>query len=275
MEGFGNTPASDWDLSGVFDFEGLQVRYSVIGEGDPLVLLHGTPFSSIVWRRTAPYLATHRQVFYFDLLGYGRSEKRDGQDVSLGVQNQVFAALLDYWGLERPDIVAHDFGGTTALHTHLLNERDYRSLTLIDPVAIGPSGSAFVQAAKDNQEVFTGLPAYIHEAILRAYIGGAVFHPLHEGEMHLYMKPWLGEKGQAAFYRQIAQMSDRFTDEVENRYGDIRCRSRFCGASTTNGSPSPAARSSQGAYPTPAFESFQRPNTSCRRMRRRQSWRRS
>lgn len=207
----------------IFNFRNQQVRFGVIGKGSPVVLLHGTPFSSVVWRRIAPWLAEHYRVFYFDLLGYGCSEKQEGQDVSLGVQNEVFAALLDHWDLEQPDVVAHDFGGTTALRTHLLNKRDYHSLTLIDPVAIGPSGSPFVQAAKDHPEVFTGLPAYIHEAILRAYIGGAVFHPLPEKEMQYYLKPWMGKEGQAAFYRQIAQMSDRYTDEIENRYAEVRC----------------------------------------------------
>lgn len=214
---------TSWHLPESFDFGGQEIRWGAMGEGAPLVLVHGTPFSSIVWRRIAPWLAAHRQVFYFDLLGYGQSEKRAGQDVSLGVQNQVLAGLLDHWKLDAPDVVAHDFGGTTALRTHLLNRRDYRSLTLIDPVALRPWGSSFVQTARDYEKVFAGLPAYIHEAILRAYLGGAVFHALREEEMALHMKPWLGAEGQAAFYRQIAQMSDRFTDEIEGRFGEMRC----------------------------------------------------
>lgn len=218
-----NKTETEWRLSESFAFRDQKVRWGVMGEGDPLVLLHGTPFSSIVWRRIAPWFAPHRQIFYFDLLGYGQSEKRSGQDVSLAVQNKLFAGLLDHWKITKPDVVAHDFGGTTALRTHILNRRDYRSLTLIDPVAIGPSGSALVQAAKDHEKVFTGLPDYIHRAILGAYLGGAVFNTLREEEMALYMKPWLGQEGQAAFYRQIAQMSDRFTDEIENRFGEMRC----------------------------------------------------
>jgi pimeloyl-ACP methyl ester carboxylesterase len=217
------TREPEWRLPKSFDFQGQQIRYGTLGEGPPLVLLHGTPFSSVVWRRIARWFCQHRQVFYFDLLGYGQSQKRAAQDVSLGIQNQVFAALLDHWQLQRPDVVAHDFGGTTALRAHLLNGCDYRSLVLIDPVAIGPSGSPLVQAAKDHEQVFAGLPAYIHEAILRAYINGAVSHALREDEMRLYLEPWLGEEGQAAFYRQIAQMSDRYTDEIEQRYGEIRC----------------------------------------------------
>src|SRR6476660_8215360 len=57
--------------------------------GQAVVLIHGTPFSSQVWRRIAPVAARFRRVFYFDLLGYGMSEQRADQDVSLGVQNRV------------------------------------------------------------------------------------------------------------------------------------------------------------------------------------------
>src|SRR5262245_18223220 len=214
---------TDWRLSESFDLDGQEIRWGVLGQGDPLVLVHGTAFSSFVWRRIARWFAAHAPDFYFDLLGYGQSEKREGQDVSLGIQNKVLAALLDHWKLGRPDVFAHDFGGTTALRAHLLNGRNYRSLTLIDPVAIRPWGSPFVQTARDYEKVFAGLPGYIHEAILRAYLNGAVFNALRETEMALYMKPWLGEVGQPAFYRQIAQMSERFTDEIENRFGEMRC----------------------------------------------------
>ena len=92
---------SDWELPGVATFDGQEVRYGIIGDGPPLVLVHGTPFSSVVWHRVAPHLACLRRVYYWDLLGYGRSEMRAGQDVSLGVQNRVFSALLDHWGSTR------------------------------------------------------------------------------------------------------------------------------------------------------------------------------
>jgi len=212
-----------WTLSHAFSFEGQEVRYEVVGAGKPLVLVHGTPFSSLVWRRIAPHVARHRQVFYYDLLGYGRSEMRSQQDVSLGVQNRVFASLLDHWGIARPDVVAHDFGGATALRAHLLDRCEFRSLTLIDPVAIAPWGSPFVWHVREHEAAFRGLPDYLHRAILCAYIAGAAHRPLAPEDLELYLGPWLGERGQAAFYRQIAQMDQRYTDEVERRYGEIRC----------------------------------------------------
>ena len=218
-----NTGAQSWSLPETFAFEGQQVRFGILGSGKPLVLLHGTPFSSIVWRRVAPHLARRRQVFYFDLLGYGRSEMRAGQDVSLGAQSRLLAALLDHWNLVKPDVVAHDFGGCTALRTSILGGHEYSSLTLIDPVAISPWGSPLVQHVRQHEAAFAGLPPYIHSAILAAYIAGAAFRPLSAEDLHCYTDPWVGESGQAAFYRQIAQMDQRYTDEIEWRYGELRC----------------------------------------------------
>ena len=221
--------SASWSLPETFLFEGQAVRFGSLGRADrpPLVLVHGTPFSSVVWRRIAPYLAGHRQVFYHDLLGYGRSEMRPDQDVSLEVQGRLFAALLRHWGLAKPDVVAHDFGGCTALRAHLLHGSEYGSLTLIDPVALAPWGSPFVRHVRDHEAAFAGLPAYIHAAILPAYIGGAAFHPLPAATLQLYIDPWLGASGQAAFYRQIAQMDQRYTDEIESRYGEMRCPVRI------------------------------------------------
>jgi len=216
---------TSWSLSNTFIFEGRVVRYGVLGNIDklPLVLVHGTPFSSIVWRRIAPHLTEHRQVFYFDLLGYGRSEMGADQDVSLDVQGRLFTALLTHWRLTRPDVVAHDFGGCTALRGHLLHGCEYRSLTLIDPVALAPWGSPFVRHVREHEAAFAGLPPYIHAAILPAYISGAAFRPLTAEALQMYVAPWLGASGQAAFYRQIAQMDQRYTDEIQSRYGEVRC----------------------------------------------------
>jgi pimeloyl-ACP methyl ester carboxylesterase len=218
-------PAEPWSLCETFSFEGQTVRFGRLGSRarPPLVFLHGTPFSSVVWRRIAPHLTARRQVLYYDLLGYGRSEMRAGQDVSLQMQGRLFAALLTYWGLSQPDVVAHDFGGCTALRAHLLHGCDYRSLTLIDPVALAPWGSPFVRHIRDHEAAFSGLPPYIHAAILPAYISGAAFQALSPAALKLYVEPWLGAVGQAAFYRQIAQMDQRYTDEIQPELAALRC----------------------------------------------------
>ncbi|MGM0560436.1 MAG: alpha/beta fold hydrolase [Pseudomonadota bacterium] len=217
-----------WDLPLTFTFDGQEVRYGILGdeEAPPLVLLHGTPFSSYVWRRIAPLLAQRYRVHFHDMPGYGRSTMEAGQDVSLGIQNRVFAALLKHWGLAQegsnlPHVVAHDFGGATALRAHLLDGCAYRSLTLIDPVAIRPWGSPLVQHVNQHETAFAGMPAYMHQAILPPYIRSALHRPVADATLEGYIAPWLGARGQAAFYRQIAQMDMAYTDEVQGRYGEI------------------------------------------------------
>jgi len=202
---------------------GNAVRWGRSGNGPALIAIHGTPFSSQVWRRIVPHLTGHRTVYYFDLVGYGRSEMCEGQDVSLAVQNKVLAALIDEWGLQRPDILAHDFGGATALRGYFLDGLRYASLTIFDAVALAPWGSPFVQHVRDHEAAFAGMPDYMHRALLKAYLQTAAHEPLSDEAMGIYSAPWLGEIGQPAFYRQIAQMDQRYTDEIEGKYQRMDC----------------------------------------------------
>lgn len=210
-------------LPNALNFEGNIVKWGKCGNGPSLVAIHGTPFSSQVWRRIIPQISDYRTVYYFDLVGYGQSEMRAGQDVSLGVQNRVLAALFDEWNLDRPDVLAHDFGGATALRAYYLNGLRYSSLTIFDAVALAPWGSPFVQHVREHEEAFAGMPEYMHLALLRAYLQTAAHHPLSEEALDIYSQPWVGAVGQPAFYRQIAQMNQRFTDEVQGQYGRMDC----------------------------------------------------
>lgn len=113
-----------WSLSKEFSSSSGKIAYDIAGQGPPLVLMHGTPWSSFNWRHLIPALARWWTVYFYDLAGYGQSEKYPGQDVSLARQNRVLAGLLDRWELESPFVVGHDFGGTIVLRTHLLEQRD-------------------------------------------------------------------------------------------------------------------------------------------------------
>jgi hypothetical protein len=92
---------SEWVLGRSYASSHGTVHWDRLGAGEPVVLLHGTPFSSFVWRDVARALAHRHQVFVWDMPGYGASEKADGQDVSLAAQARVFAELLEHWGLQR------------------------------------------------------------------------------------------------------------------------------------------------------------------------------
>jgi pimeloyl-ACP methyl ester carboxylesterase len=213
--------STTWNLTETYQSAGGEVRWDRMGSGRPLVLLHGSPFSSYVWRRIAPDLARRWTVYVWDMLGYGASEMRDGQDVSIGAQARLFAELLDHWQLAEPAVVAHDFGGAVSLRALLLEQRRYRCLALVDAVALAPWGSPFFRLAREHAHVFEQLPAHIHEGVLAAYIGGATHTPLPDDTLSALTRPWLGPDGQRAFYRQIAQADQRYTDEIQPRYGEL------------------------------------------------------
>ena len=211
---------TEWKLSQTYDFNGRTVRYGVRGDGPPVVLVHGTPWSSFNLRHIIKALSEDFTVYYYDLLGYGQSDKTSG-DVSLGIQNQVLSGLLDHWQIRQPVIIGHDFGGATLLRTHLLNKCNFDKIVLIDPVAVSPWGSPFFRHVKEHETAFAGVPDYIHEAIVRAYVKTAAFKPIDDATLDMIVAPWTDEDGKSAFYRQIAQANSAHTDDVQPLYTQI------------------------------------------------------
>lgn len=211
---------TDWNLNETYKFEDRCVKFGISGDGPPVVVVHGTPWSSYNMRHLIKALSSNFTVYFFDLIGYGQSDKTAG-DVSLGIQNQILDQLINHWSLENPAIIGHDFGGATVLRTHLLNRRDFERIVLIDPVAISPWGSPFYQHVKVYEAAFAGVPDYIHEAIVHAYINTAAYKPIDDETMDITVHPWIAEGGKAAFYRQIAQAKEYYTDEVQSLYSQI------------------------------------------------------
>jgi pimeloyl-ACP methyl ester carboxylesterase len=210
-------------LTEAFSWRGRTVRWERMGAAGPAVVFcHGTPWSSELWRPFATALATDWTVYLWDMPGYGRSSKEAEHHVGLDVQGELFADLLAHWGLRSPHVIAHDYGGAVALRAHLLHGAEYASLALVDVVALAPWGSPFFQLVRENAEVFGAVPPAIHEGMVRAYIEGASHRGLNERDVAQLVEPWRGADGQAAFYRQIAQADQKYTDEIEPRYAEIR-----------------------------------------------------
>jgi pimeloyl-ACP methyl ester carboxylesterase len=208
-------------LTESFEWQGRDIACGRAGRGPDVVFCHGTPFSSLVWQPFADALARDFTVHVWDMPGYGRSSKRPEHAVDFGVQGDAFAALLSHWDLERPHVVAHDFGGAVSLRATLVGRAAYASLMLVDVVAIPPSGSPFFRFVKAHPDVLGELPAYIHEAIVRTYVQGASHRGLRAEQLDALVQPWLGSEGQPAFYRQIAGYDERFLEQNEERLDRI------------------------------------------------------
>lgn len=209
------------ELAEQFDWLGRTILWGRAGSGPAVVFCHGTPFSSLLWQPFADALSRDFTVHLWDMPGYGRSSKHPEHAVDFGAQAEAFAALLDHWGLDRPHVIAHDVGGAVSLRAHLVEARRYASLMLVDVVAIPPSGSSFFRFVQSHPDVLAELPAYVHTAIVRAYIQGASHRGLREDDLDALVTPWTGPAGQPAFYRQIAAYDERFLHDNEQRLGQI------------------------------------------------------
>lgn len=212
-----------WKLDETVQTSAGMVAAGRLGEGPALVLAHGWPWSSFSWHRIIPGLAGRFRVHWYDMPGYGRSGKEAGQRTSLDVQGEVFAEMLAHWGLELPLVVAHDLGGATTLRAHLLHGCGFDRYLLMNVVAMRPWGSAFFDHVGRHVDAFLGLPPHIHQAVVEAYIKGALVNDLAAGDFEKLVEPWLSEEGRGSFYRQFAQADDSHTAEIEPRFGDIRC----------------------------------------------------
>ena len=213
----------EWHLTHTADNPAGTVDWGSAGDGPPLVLAHGWPWSSVSWHRIIPALARSHTVYWYDMPGYGRSEKRPDQPTGLDIQGEIFAHMLTHWNLDRPRVVAHDFGGATTLRAHLLHGAEFDRLVLMNVVAMRPWGSAFFDHVGRHVDAFTALPPHIHEAVVRAYIDGALVTALPPEDTEALVAPWLDEAGRSSFYRQFAQADEIFTAEVEPMFGDVRC----------------------------------------------------
>ena len=88
-------------------------------------------------------------------------------------------------------------------------------------MAVSPWGSSFFQHVNEHEAAFAGVPDYIHEAIVRAYVKTAVFKSINCAILERIVLPWTEPGGKAAFYRQIAQANSDYTDEVQPLYPQI------------------------------------------------------
>ncbi|OJJ55225.1 hypothetical protein ASPSYDRAFT_49393 [Aspergillus sydowii CBS 593.65] len=236
------------------------IRWTSLGTttSPPLIFIHGTPWSSVVWHSYAKPLSKHFHVYLFDNPGFGQSplgtpvrEEREEEpitkevalDADLAQQSEVFAALYKFWardwhshsdadqgGTANTDanakteahVVAHDHGGLMALRAHLVHGCEFASLCLMNVVALGPFGQPLFKLIAENEGVFNSLTGPVFEGVVESYIRDAAFTELSKETMEVLKRPWTeSEEGREGFVRQMVQANSRSTEEVEGRYHEV------------------------------------------------------
>jgi haloalkane dehalogenase len=99
---------------------GREMAYVETGSGDPIVLLHGNPTSSYLWRNVIPHLQELGRCIAPDLIGMGGSEKLPASgpgSYTLVEHSRYLDALLEELSVsERVTFVIHDWGSVLGFH---------------------------------------------------------------------------------------------------------------------------------------------------------------
>jgi pimeloyl-ACP methyl ester carboxylesterase len=198
-----------------FATESGDVVWQRLGAGPPVVLVHGTPWSSWVWRRVAAALSDRFTVYVFDLLGFGQSERRVGLDVSISNQSRLLAELLEAWELEAPSVAGHDIGGAIALRTHLLEDVPFGCIALVDSVVLRPWITPTTRHVKSHLDVYSTMPTQVFEAIVASHLRTATHKPMDEHAFATYLEGWRGELGHRLYLQKDAQLKEDDTAQFE------------------------------------------------------------
>jgi haloalkane dehalogenase len=170
------------------------IHYEEAGEGDPIVLLHGNPTSSFLWRKVIPGVVGEGRVLAPDLIGMGRSGKPD-----IGYRFVEHARYLDAWfdalALERVTLVGHDWGGALGFHWARRNPDRIAAMAFMETIVRPTSWAEFPEAAR---EIFQGFrtPGTGEQLVLEqnmfveAVLPGAMLHQLTAEEMDAYREPF-------------------------------------------------------------------------------------
>ena len=175
---------------------GTEISYVDIGDGDPIVFLHGNPTSSYLWRNVIPHLSPVGRCLAPDLMGMGES----GSSPNGSYRFTDHSAVLDGW-FDAMDLtsgvtlVVHDWGSALGFHWAKRNPERVKGLVYMEAIVRPVTWEEWPDAAR---QVFQGFrsPAggemvLEKNVFVERVLPGSVLRGLTEEEMEVYRRPYL------------------------------------------------------------------------------------
>jgi len=161
---------------------GVRLYYEILGDGEPLVLVHGSWSDATGWQAVVPGLAESFRVLVYDRRGHSRSERPDTQG-SVGEDGDDLAALLAALELAPAHVVTSSYGGNVALRLAIRRPELFRSLCCHEPPLWGLlEGDAerwamLQQGARSAEAVGRRIADGDHEGAARQFVEEIAFGP--------------------------------------------------------------------------------------------------
>ncbi|MEM9487913.1 MAG: haloalkane dehalogenase, partial [Myxococcota bacterium] len=198
LDGEPESPSADFPYASKYvNVLGSQMHYVEEGEGKPILLLHGNPTSSYLWRNIIPFLAPRGRVIALDLIGMGQSDKPD-IGYTYAEHIQYVEGFIDALDLEDITLVIHDWGSALGLDYAARNPGNIRAIAFMEAVLPPLFPANLVDLPPFIADFFTTMrdPVLGPELILNQnffieeVLPSNVVRPLSPAEMAVYRAPY-------------------------------------------------------------------------------------
>jgi len=195
---------------------GIDIYYQIIGDGEPLLLIHGHGSSSRDWEYQVDYFAKDYRVITVDVRGCGRSSKPSGP-YSLRLFAEDIAALLESLGTGAVHVVGISMGGMIAFELVLGFPQLVKSMVVVN-------GYPEMRIETCNERLMV-LRRFLMLDLLGLrntgkLLGKVLFiKPEQEGLRKLFVQRW-AENDRRAYRESLKALINW---DVEARLGEIQC----------------------------------------------------
>lgn len=201
---------------------GKRIAYHRFGHGRSVVLIHGIPTWSYLWRNVIPPLIQNGlEIIAIDLLGYGYSDKPIDVDLGVAAQAELVAAVLRKLNWAGGAIVGHDIGGGVAQLMCANDPQAAELLVLVDTIAYDSFPEPGIARLKDP--VWDGIlsePDFdLQKGLTKGFTRGMVHKERITPELiAAYERPFRGVEGRLAYLRAARALR---TEDLSARMNEI------------------------------------------------------
>ena len=191
--------ASEWrERKNIIEVLGNKMAYVETGTGDPIVLLHGNPTSSFLWRNVVPHLEGLGRCILPDLIGMGDSDRLEdsGPDRYRFVEHRKYLdAFYETVGLgDRVTFVIHDWGSGLGLDWANRHRDRMKAIAYMEAIVAPVNWDDWPEAARG---IFQGLRSEAGERMIldknlfiEAILPGSIQRTLSDDELAEYRRPF-------------------------------------------------------------------------------------
>jgi pimeloyl-ACP methyl ester carboxylesterase len=204
--------------------DGRTLAFREAGEGPAVLLLHGWPTSSFLWRNVMPAIARERRVLALDLPGFGASDKPTDVTYDYGFYTGAVGGFLDALEIDDVALGLHDLGGPVGVRFALDNPDRVRAValtnTLLYPEDMTVMLTQFVEALQTPgvRERFTGADGI--EAALR--LGTNSDASVTDETIAGMVEPFASDEDRLALAKAGAELEDAVTAAIPGELPGLR-----------------------------------------------------